>query len=136
MNLGFGFEAVANAADRRTILERAFSWLSGSSIGIADGEAAAASRVVAIEPARPNPFNPTTSLAFELAHAGHVVLRILGPDGRVVRTLVDARMPPARHEVGWDGRDAEGRNVASGAYLGEITLDGAESDRTKLILVR
>jgi flagellar hook assembly protein FlgD len=136
VNLGFGLEAVANAVDRQTILQRAFSWLSGSSVGVADEGVIEAGQAVAIEPARPNPFNPSTMLAFQLAHAGHVGLRILGPEGRVVRTLVDARMPAGRHETSWDGRDAQGRGAASGVYLAEVTLDGAESVRTKLILVR
>jgi len=136
VNLGFGFEAVANAVDRQMILARAFSWLTGSSIGIADAGVVQASKAVAIEPPRPNPFNPATMLAFELGHAGNVELRILGPNGRVVSTLVDARLSGGRHEVSWDGRDAQGREVASGVYLAEISLAGVESARAKLTLVR
>ncbi|HWN81216.1 MAG TPA: FlgD immunoglobulin-like domain containing protein, partial [Candidatus Udaeobacter sp.] len=136
VNLGFGFEGVANAADRQTILDRALRWLAGSSVGIEDTGVAHASHAVAIAPPRPNPFNPATILAFDLARAGDVALRILGPDGRVVRTLVAAQLPAGHHEAFWDGRDTQGRDVASGVYLAEVILAGAESARTKLNLVR
>ena len=67
--------------------------------------------------AYPNPFNPTTELAFELTVPGTARLRIYDTAGRLVTTLVDGHQAEGRHEVTWNGRDAGGRQVASGVYL-------------------
>ena len=50
-------------------------------------------------------------------------LRVHDVLGRTVRTLVDRVEPTGEHTVAWDGRDEQGRRVASGVYL--VTLDGA-----------
>jgi len=52
----------------------------------------------------PNPFNPTTSIAFELAESGRVQLAIHDVQGRLVRTLIsEVRNAGPGVEV-WDGR--------------------------------
>jgi predicted outer membrane repeat protein len=67
---------------------------------------------------RPNPFNPTSVIAFELPAAARVGLRIHDLGGRLVRVLVaDEVRSAGRHEVRWNGRDAAGRAVASGLYI-------------------
>ncbi|HWN80768.1 MAG TPA: FlgD immunoglobulin-like domain containing protein, partial [Candidatus Udaeobacter sp.] len=136
VDMGFGFEAVASAADRQTIMERAFTWLAASPVGVPDQGAAAVPGGVAIAPARPNPFNPATLIAFQIAQAGAVELKIYDTQGHVVRVLTHGQLPAGRHEAFWDGRDADGRGVASGVYLAEVSVAGVGSDRTKLILVR
>jgi hypothetical protein len=65
----------------------------------------------------PNPFNPSTSIAFELPARQRVSLTVYGLDGRRVRTLLQAELPAGRHTARWDGRDHGGRPVASGTYL-------------------
>ncbi len=67
----------------------------------------------------PNPFNPTTVIQLEVAHAGPVTLRVFSIDGRLVRTLVRSSLPPGKYSVTWDGRDDRGAGVASGVYLYE-----------------
>jgi hypothetical protein len=136
VNMAFGFEAIANASDRQTVLERAFTWLAASPIGVDDADAGAVAPRVAIEPARPNPFNPATLLAFQIAREGAVELRIVDMQGRLVRTLAHGVLPAGRHQAFWDGRDAAGRGVASGVYVAEVSVAGQGQDRTKLILVR
>ncbi len=69
----------------------------------------------------PNPFNPSTTIQFSLPQAGPVSLSIYDVNGRRVRTLVDGRADVGRHSVIWDGRDALGREVASGVYLYRLT---------------
>jgi hypothetical protein len=136
VNLGFGFEAIASATDRQTVLERSFQWLAASGVGVADQGSGRVTSPVAMAPARPNPFNPATLLAFEIAREGTVELRILDASGRMVRTLAQGFLSAGRHEAFWDGRDSEGRGVASGLYVAEVTAAGQGSDRTKLVLVR
>ncbi len=85
--------------------------------------------------AAPNPFNPRTELAFSLPAAGHVRLRILAPDGRLVHELVDAPLPAGDHRRPWHGTDQAGRALASGLYLVQLETD-AGTVTSKVSLVR
>lgn len=69
----------------------------------------------------PNPFNPQTTVAFELAAPERVSLRVYDLRGRQVKVLADEHLSAGRHERTWDGRDASGRTVASGSYLVRMT---------------
>lgn len=83
----------------------------------------------------PNPFNPRTTIRFELAEGGATRLAILDLAGRLLRTLVDAPLDPGPGSVIWDGRDALGRDVAAGSYL--VRLESAGEVVTgKLALLR
>ena len=94
--------------------------------------AAAASRLDGY----PNPFNPRTTLSFDLARAGRVELAIYDLQGRWVRVLVSEVMPAGRHEVTWDGLDGRGRGLSSGMYFARAVLPGGVSAGRKLMLVR
>jgi hypothetical protein len=65
----------------------------------------------------PNPFNPATSIPFDVGRAGRVRLHVFDVSGRLVRTLVDRDLPAGRHHARWDGRDDQGRAAASGRYF-------------------
>lgn len=87
-------------------------------------------------PNHPNPFNPRTTLAFDLpAAAAQVRLRLYDLHGRHVASLVDGPLPAGRHGVVWNGADDAGRAVASGVYVSvlETPLGRASG---KLTLVR
>ncbi|HOF60271.1 MAG TPA: right-handed parallel beta-helix repeat-containing protein [Candidatus Latescibacteria bacterium] len=71
----------------------------------------------ALEQNTPNPFNPTTTIRFGLPVEGRVQLVVYDVTGRVIRTLVDNQMEAGVHAVTWDGRDAVGRDAASGTYI-------------------
>ncbi len=72
----------------------------------------------ALQQNRPNPFNPRTTLAFELREPALVTLRIFDTSGRLVRTLVTGESVAAgHHESTWDGTDESGRKLAAGVYL-------------------
>jgi hypothetical protein len=64
----------------------------------------------------PNPFNPSTRLRYRLDRPGKVSLAIYDARGRLVRRLENGPREAGRHEVNWDGADANGRSVASGVY--------------------
>ena len=89
----------------------------------------------ALHPNEPNPFNPSTTLRFELLHAAAVRLEILDPAGRLVRVLAQRWYDPGFHRVTWDGRDHGGRMVASGVYLSRLVTASERATR-KMILVR
>lgn len=86
-------------------------------------------------PARPNPFNPSTEIAFDLPARQHVRLVVYDPAGRHVATLVDTALPAARHTARWKGRDHAGRTVAAGTYLYRLEA-GPWSASGKLQLVK
>ena len=73
--------------------------------------------------ATPNPFNPSTSIAFELDQSGSARVTVYDLAGRRVRVLVQKNLPQGRHEVQWDGTDTTGAIVAAGVYL--VRVDGA-----------
>ena len=87
--------------------------------------------------ARPNPFNPSTSIQFELRGAGvrGVSLRLFDVRGRIVRTLVDAPVAAGFHAVPWTGTDDRGAAVPSGVYVARLLGPGIDA-RTRLVLVR
>jgi hypothetical protein len=83
----------------------------------------------------PNPFNPRTTISFDLPTAGTVRLEVFDAAGRLVRTLVDESMPQGSHEAAWDGWDASGRNVGSGIYLARLQFAG-KVEMVRMGLVR
>lgn len=71
----------------------------------------------------PNPFNPVTKISFALPRDARVRILIYDTNGRVVRRLTDAVLTAGPHEIAWDGKGDDGKNVASGVYY--VKLDGA-----------
>jgi len=72
----------------------------------------------------PNPFNPVTKIAYDVPREAAVAIRIYDVSGRLVRTLVDQRIEPGRHEAVWTGRNETGEPVGSGVYF--CTMDAEE----------
>lgn len=91
--------------------------------GVGDDTPTNLARRFALEQNRPNPFNPSTQIDFSIPVAGRVQLRIYDVRGRLVRTLVDRDYEAGSWTVQWDGRDARGSRVASGAYLYELRAE-------------
>ena len=75
-------------------------------------------------PCAPNPFNPSTTVAFELERPGPVRVLIHDLRGRRVRTLVDEAMDRGPHERMWQGLDDAGRRVGSGVYFVSLDVGG------------
>ena len=83
----------------------------------------------------PNPFNSGTVIRFALPQNWHVDLDLYNLTGQQVSTLVDGRCQAGRYAVRWDGRDDQGRTMASGVYLYRLQA-GAQVETRKLLLVR
>ncbi len=86
-------------------------------------------------PNRPNPFNPVTTVRFEVAETSPVEVVIYGIQGRVVRTLVQEMKSPGRYEMVWDGRDDRGMSVGSGVYLCALRI-GNYGAVKKMVLIK
>jgi len=72
---------------------------------------------IALRENYPNPFNPETTIRFELPEAAQVSLAVYNLFGQEVRTLVFGNKKAGYHSVEWDGRDERGREMPSGLYL-------------------
>ena len=83
----------------------------------------------------PNPFNPLTVIAFDLAVAGPVQLDVFDVQGRRVRRLQSGAMAAGTHRITWDGRDSAGRETSSGVYFCRLTA-GNQVHLHKMTLVR
>ncbi|MFN2370213.1 MAG: FlgD immunoglobulin-like domain containing protein, partial [Candidatus Krumholzibacteriia bacterium] len=88
----------------------------------------------ALEQNAPNPFNPSTTIAFALPRAGLVELRIYDQRGRLVRTLVDEAMTAGAKSVVWNGLDDGGRQAHSGVYLYVIEAGDFRATRKMTLL--
>ncbi len=100
--------------------------------GVADVTAASASLL----PNTPNPFNPQTTIAYELATAQPVQLAIYDTRGRQVRALISGDVVPAgRHTLVWDGRGDDGRELPSGVYLSRLQA-GSVVSQGRMTMVR
>lgn len=83
----------------------------------------------------PNPFNPSTTLAFDLPADGPVRVDVYDVQGRRVRRLHDGAASAGRTEVIWDGRDDRGRGVPSGTYIARLSSAQGDDVR-RMALVR
>jgi len=88
----------------------------------------------ALEQNRPNPFNPVTTIVFEVPTAGAAELAVYNAAGRRVATLVDGPTDAGRHTVVWRGVDDHGHRAASGVYFFRLTKDGRTITRKGVLL--
>lgn len=89
----------------------------------------------AVNQNHPNPFNPTTTISYEVPRGAHVTLTVFGPSGEKVRTLVDAYQASGPHSTGWDGTNDVGAAVGSGVYFYRLQT-GELSDTKRMILLK
>lgn len=86
-----------------------------------------------LEAAYPNPFNPTTTIPYQLLlgpGTAMVELKILDMRGMLVQTLVSAQQETGQgYEVIWDGRNQAGRFMPSGVYIASLSVDGETRGR-------
>jgi hypothetical protein len=82
----------------------------------------------------PNPFNPSTTIRYQIGGTDEVTLRVYDVAGHLVRTLVDARRSPGTYAARWDGRDEHGRGVASGVYFYQLRAGDFSRTRRMVLL--
>ena len=112
------------------------SWglrIASEATGVADG--APVARGVRVYPSYPNPFNPVSNFAFDIASAGFVRVEVYDVSGARVRTLLNEYRLPGRHEVVWDGRDELNREMGSGVYFWRLTA-GGDTRSSKMVLLK
>ena len=84
----------------------------------------------------PNPFNPVTTIAYDVPAGGaNVSLAIYDVTGRLVRVLVDEHRAAGTWSVEWNGEDDRGQHVSSGVYFYRMRA-GAFADTKKMVLLK
>jgi len=92
-------------------------------------------KVFDLKPNYPNPFNPSTTIKYQLPKAVDVQLEIYNILGQRVKTLVNKKAEPGYYEVVWDGTNDFGQKVASGLYIYRIKA-GDYVKSYKMILMK
>ena len=72
----------------------------------------------------PNPFNPSTRIAFQLPASGHALLQVYNVLGQKIRTLVDGELAAGAHAAIWDGLTDRGEQAAGGIYFYRLQAGG------------
>lgn len=101
-----------------------------------DDDVPAAPETFALHQNIPNPFNPSTTIRYDVPAGGaEVRVAVYDVAGRLVAVLVDGYQPAGRREVAWNGRGSTGAPVAAGVYFCRMTA-GEWAESRKMVLLR
>ena len=84
----------------------------------------------------PNPFNPVTTIAYELVHGSWVKLSVFDVKGREVKRLVFGIRTDGIHQAVWDGTDQALQAVPAGLYFARLSVGKELSACIKMLLIR
>jgi len=97
----------------------------------ADAELSLLPNKYALHQPYPNPFNPATTISFDLPLAGMVTLVVYDIQGREVAKLVGGYQTAGNHEVTFDAKD-----LVSGVYFVRLDVDGGQSMVRKVVVMK
>lgn len=121
VKLGNGYKLRVIASDGVNTSEKIISF-AGTTV---NAETLPAPVTFGLQQNFPNPFNPSTTITYDVPVAGHVAIRILDLHGQVVRTLRESNHAAGRHTVELDARD-----LSSGVYFYRLEAAGTVLTRT------
>lgn len=85
------------------------------------------SSIVPIEyqlyPVYPNPFNPQTTIKFDIARTSFAKVKVYNILGKEITTLLEKELTPGSYSLSWEARDSNGRLLPTGVYLIRFTAD-------------
>ncbi|MCK4654932.1 MAG: SBBP repeat-containing protein [Candidatus Cloacimonetes bacterium] len=84
----------------------------------------------------PNPFNPATTISYQLSADSPVELSIYNIKGQKVKTLVNEVLPAGKYSTIWNGRDSNGNRVSSGIYFYKLLIDRKTKVVKKMMLIK
>jgi len=82
----------------------------------------------------PNPFNPTTTIAYQMSKSEPVTITVYNLKGQKVRTLVNEVKTAGNHTVVWNGMDQNGKSVASGIYYYKLSTNNHTEVRKAILM--
>ena len=83
----------------------------------------------------PNPFNPETTISFELNQQGQTLVEIYNVKGQKVKTLLNDELETGVHNLVWKGMDEQGQKVATGMYFYKVKVN-KEEKINKMIMIK
>jgi len=83
----------------------------------------------------PNPFNPETTIRFNLPQNSHITLEVYNLLGQKIMTLFEGDKAAGNYSLKWDGKDQKGNNVASGIYFYKLVA-GDFNQIKKMVLTK
>lgn len=84
----------------------------------------------------PNPFNPETTIAFDIKNEGKVELVVYNLKGQKVKTICNETLTAGRKTFVWKGKNSDGRQTASGIYFMKLNAEGQKSKIKKVMLMK
>ncbi len=84
----------------------------------------------------PNPFNPNTTISFDLPMSANVDLSIYNIKGQKVKTLTNQKYSKGKHSLIWNGTNDENQNVSSGVYFYKFNVNGKTVNVKKCLLMK
>ncbi|RKZ08847.1 hypothetical protein DRQ05_00760 [bacterium] len=138
MWFGFSFMTIRDIENssppiRFKILKEVVDWFENTTNPDITGDETPA--VYSLAQNVPNPFNPSTTIRFNMKAKGHVSLKVYNVAGRLVKTLADGVFNAGSHSVDWDGTNNSGARVASGIYFYKMETRGFKRTK-KMVLLR
>ncbi len=132
--------ATLNTEKNTVVISRAnvqtFYALTASSVtSVSRSEEVATPEAFTLFPNFPNPFNPETTIRYQLVREADIRLDVYDVRGRAVKNLYLGKQSAGEYSVTWDGTDETGRLVASGVYLIELH-SGSLSQVQKMTLLK
>ena len=91
-------------------------------------------KVYALHDNYPNPFNPATTIRYDLPEASKTELAVYNVVGQMIQTLVSAEQKAGEYQVTWDGKDGFGKDVASGIYYYVFRAGDFKSVKSMVLL--
>jgi Peptidase family C25/Propeptide_C25/Peptidase family C25, C terminal ig-like domain/FlgD Ig-like domain len=82
----------------------------------------------------PNPFNPETTISYEMSEAGQVALEIFNIKGQKLIILVNESQSAGLHNIVWDGKDSSGASAGSGVYLYRLHFGDKVATRKMMLM--
>ncbi len=110
-------------------------WFEDTASAVDNTEIPGSSAKAKLLPNHPNPFNPATTVSFELPTDAMVSLDVYDASGGRIRRLIAGWRTAGVHSVTWHGGDDNGRAMGSGIYFSCLTVNGARDVR-KITLLR
>ena len=120
----------------RAILSDARAQIIPVTIGTNSVKVTVVPTAFALDDAVPNPFNPSTTISYDVPQQAHITLIIYNLLGQEVVRLVDKAQAPGRYRAVWHGTNTHGWAVASGIYLYRMTSSTGYAKTKRMTMVK
>jgi hypothetical protein len=108
-------------------------WEGGGTVSVIDGKFVETPTKFRLQNNFPNPFNPLTTIRYDLPEYGFVNVTIYNVMGELVKDLVNSQQNAGYQSIQWDATNNKGQPVSAGLYL--YTIQAGEFRQTKKMVL-